>query len=200
VSFPHAPPDVDSDEDDDDVPTVSRWLPVAAFVLSLVGLGISLYLTIDHFRGTPPTCPASGYVDCTKVTTSKFSYLFHIPVSLLGLLFYTGMVAINWPPLWRSRVRAVGWARLAMVVGGVGFVLYLLAAELFSIKAICLWCTGVHIDTFILFVLVVTSFPTMSGGGARWQEWEDGPEDDAGTATDLTGVPFTAGDADPEPR
>jgi len=196
VSSPHLPADGDVEEDHDDVPTVSRWLPVAAFVLSLVGVGISLYLTIDHFRGTPPSCPAKGYVDCLKVTTSKYSYLFHVPVSLLGLLFYTGMVVINWPPLWRSRVRAIGWARLAMVVSGVGFVLYLLAAELFSIKAICLWCTGVHIDTFILFVLVVTSFPTMTGPSAEWQEWEYEAEDDDEDHGDLTVA--TTGADDPE--
>ena len=75
----------------------------------------------------------------------------------------------------------MSWARLAMAVSGVGFVLYLLAAELFSIKAICLWCTGVHIDTFILFVLIVTSFPTMTGSTAPWQEWDDVPEDEAVT-------------------
>ena len=38
-------------------------------------------------------------------------------------------------------------------------------AELFSIKAICLWCTGVHVTTFFLFVLVVVSFPLMSPPG-----------------------------------
>jgi uncharacterized membrane protein len=187
---------VDEDEDHDDVPTVSRWLPVAAFVLSLVGVGISLYLTIDHFQGTLPSCPATGFVDCKKVTTSEYSYLFHVPVSLLGLLFYTGMVAINWPPLWRSPIRAIGWVRLAMVVGGVGFVLYLLAAELFSIKAICLWCTGVHIDTFILFVLVVTSFPAMTSHSAGWQEWEYEDDDGDDDHADFTGA--TTGGDDPD--
>ena len=172
--------DVDVDEGyDDEAPAVPRWLPLAAFGLSLVGLGISLYLTIDHFQGTPPTCPANGFVDCIKVTTSKYSYLFGVPVSLLGLLFYTGLSAINWPAMWRTPVRAVAWLRLAMVVSGVGFVLYLLAAELFSIKAICLWCTGVHVDTFILFVLVVTSFPALSGAAGAEPEWDDEMAEDA---------------------
>ncbi len=33
--------------------------------------------------------------------------------------------------------------------------LYLLWAELFQIHAICLWCTGVHILTFLLFVTLL---------------------------------------------
>ena len=41
-------------------------------------------------------------------------------------------------------------------------VFYLLYAELFSIKAICLWCTAVHAITLLLFVLVVATFPTMA--------------------------------------
>jgi uncharacterized membrane protein len=47
-------------------------------------------------------------------------------------------------------------------VGGMGMVFYLLYAELFSIKAICLWCTAVHVVTFLLFVLVVATFPSMA--------------------------------------
>ena len=85
-----------------------------------------------------------------------------------------------------------------MVVSGVGFVLYLLAAELFSIKAICLWCTGVHIDTFVLFVLVVTSFPAMASHSAAWQEWEYEDDDGDDDHADLTGA--TTGGDDPDGR
>ena len=86
------------------------------------------------------------------------------PVALLGLLFYTAMVGINLPPLWRTGGewgRRIAWARLALAVSGIGFVFYLVYSELFTIKAICLWCTGVHIVTFALFVLIVATFPTM---------------------------------------
>jgi uncharacterized membrane protein len=67
------------------------------------------------------------------------------------------MVVIDVPVLWRTSLQWLAWLRLAMVVGGMGFVVYLVYTELFTIKAICLWCTGVHVVTFLLFVLVVTS-------------------------------------------
>ena len=38
-------------------------------------------------------------------------------------------------------------------MAGIGFVLCLLYAELFTIGAICLYCTSVHVITFVLFVL-----------------------------------------------
>lgn len=146
-------------------PTVRRWWGWAALALSVAGFGDSMYLTIDHFTGTLPVCSASGIVNCAEVTTSAQSEVFGIfPVALLGLLFFTAMVAINVPPLWRRGGevgRLLSWTRLAMVIVGIGMVIYLVSAELFSIKAICLWCTGVHIVTLLLFVLVVATFPTM---------------------------------------
>jgi uncharacterized membrane protein len=159
-----------------------RWRPVAAFLLSLVGFGLSMYLTIEHFQNGHLPCPANTTISCLKVTTSSVAEVFGIfPVALLGLIFYTAMIPIMWPRLWYVRQQWVSWARLAMVVGGMGFVLYLLAEELFSIKAICLWCTGVHVTTFFIFVLVVSSLPSFSGG-ARHSDWvaEDDAEDDAG--------------------
>lgn len=141
-----------------------RWVALA---LSLAGLGDALYLTIDHFRGTLPTCPATGFVNCAKVTTSGESYLFHIPVALLGLVFFALMVAINAPPMWGRRAPWwLAYGRLLLVVGAMGDVIWLLYAELFTIKAICLWCTGVHVITFLLFILVVATFPSMTATGA----------------------------------
>lgn len=145
---------------------VRRWWGWTALVLSVAGFGVSLYLTIDHFTGTLPPCPATSVISCTKVTTSPESEVFGVfPVALLGLLFYTAMVGINLPPLWRTGGawgRRVAWGRLAMAVTGIGMVIYLISAELFSIKAICLWCTGVHAITLVLFVLVVATFPVVS--------------------------------------
>ena len=44
-------------------------------------------------------------------------------------------------------------------------IIYLIIAELFLIKAICLWCTSVHLITFILFVIIVTSSPIVLSPG-----------------------------------
>jgi uncharacterized membrane protein len=58
-------------------------------------------------------------------------------------------------------------ARLALAVIGMGMVLYLLYSELFSIKAICLWCTGVHVVTFLVFLLVAATYPVMAAFSAE---------------------------------
>jgi uncharacterized membrane protein len=136
------------------------WLPLTALVLSLIGLGLSVFLTIEHLQGASHQfagCSDNSVVSCQTVTNSAESKLFGIfPVAELGLLFYLVMVAINSPWAWRSRLRQVAWVRLGSIVAGMAFVLYLLYAELFEIGKICLYCTGVHVVTLLLFALIVS--------------------------------------------
>ncbi|WP_238161879.1 vitamin K epoxide reductase family protein [Kribbella antibiotica] len=131
-------------------------IPWATLAVSALGVLVSAYLTYEHFTaGTTLACPETGVVNCFKVTSSQYSKLFGVPVALLGLLFFIGMVVLSLPALWRTASPWPSRARLAGVTVGVVFVLYLVWAELFRINAICLWCTVVHGLTLILFALVV---------------------------------------------
>ena len=135
---------------------VPLWLQIVTWALSLAGLGVSIYLTIAHFTESALIgCSESGLVNCTKVTTSPQSYVFGIPVAVLGLAFYVFAAAIMSPWGWRWMRREVYLLRLVSVVVGMGFVIYLLYAELFIIGSICLYCTSVHALTFLLFGLTV---------------------------------------------
>lgn len=148
------------------------WRIGLSGLLSLAGLGISIYLTVAHFVGTQIlACSGSGAINCAKVTTSPQSYVFGIPVAVLGLAYYLVMMAINSPWAWRARDRRIHIARLALCFVGIGFVLYLVSAELLVIKAICLWCTGVHIVTFAQLIVVLATVPAMLGWGSEL----DGP-------------------------
>jgi uncharacterized membrane protein len=40
-------------------------------------------------------------------------------------------------------------------VAGILMVLYLIYTELFTLDALCLWCTAVHAVTFLLFVVTL---------------------------------------------
>jgi len=132
-------------------------LPLATWVLSLFALGVSIYLTITHYDSSVSlVCSDKGLVNCAKVTSSSQSMVFGIfPVAVLGLAFYLFMAAINSPLGWRWNRREVKWLRLGSIIVGMGFVLYLIYAELIQIGNICLWCTSVHLATFLLFGLLV---------------------------------------------
>jgi uncharacterized membrane protein len=138
-------------------PGPALWMQLATLALALAGLGVSIYLTIAHYtESTLAGCSETkGLVDCTKVTTSPQSYVFGIPVAVLGLAFYVAAVALFSPWAWRAARREIHLLRIASLVVGIGFVIYLLYAELFIIGSICLYCTSVHVITFVLFVLTV---------------------------------------------
>jgi uncharacterized membrane protein len=157
----------------------NRWLlgmtgiEASTLILSVIGLGVAVYATILHYDSNiQPLCSASGAINCEEVMTSSQSVVFGIfPVAVLGMAFFLFMIAINTPWAWRakfprvldrvggralsSRPGFIRWTRLGSIIVGMGFAIYLIYAELVQIQKICLWCTSVHIITFLLFVIIV---------------------------------------------
>jgi uncharacterized membrane protein len=132
------------------------WLAPSTLALTVVGLGVSVYLTVEHFTNNATlACSIGGVVDCAKVTTSAWSTFMGVPVALLGLVFFLVLLPLVWPSTWRSRAGWLDAARLGWLTVGLGMVLYLVWAELYRIHAICLWCTAVHVLTFVLWMVVL---------------------------------------------
>lgn len=137
------------------------WLQFTTLALAIVGLGLSAYETYAHFNGSHLAgCPTggNGTFNCTAVITSSQSMVFGVvPVAVLGLAFYVVVTALMTPWAWRMQRREVGLLRLVAMVAGMGFVMYLIYAEVVQIQDICEYCTGVHIITFLLFCITVFS-------------------------------------------
>lgn len=145
---------------------VPGWLPALALALTSAGLAVAGYLTAAHY--TEPTllaCPEHGLINCTKVTTSAQSRILGIPVALLGLAFYAAILPLQLPAAWRARASWVHRTRLGATAAGMIFVLYLVYTELFTLDAICLYCTAVHVITLALFATVVIG-TALAGSGA----------------------------------
>jgi uncharacterized membrane protein len=142
---------------------VARWAKVTSLALSLAGLAISVYLTITHFEPQALVCAANSTFNCEAVTSSPQSYFIGVPVAVLGLGQYLVMTALNSPWAWRSRSYALHAARFVLSIVGMVFVLWLVGAELLIINHICLWCTGVHIVTFALVLVLVKVSPGQLG-------------------------------------
>jgi uncharacterized membrane protein len=109
----------------------------AVIVLAVIGTAIAGYLTWVHYAGLHVVCLAGGG-GCEKVQSSDYAALAGVPVALLGLLGYLGILAsVLLLPDEAGRLAA---AFLALV--GFGFSMYLTWAELFRIHAICQWCVA----------------------------------------------------------
>jgi uncharacterized membrane protein len=131
---------------------MSARLRRVMLVLSVIGLGIAIYLTYVHYSGTQPLCTAGG--SCLKVQTSQWSKLVGIPVSLLGLIGYIGIVASLLAPDGEEAQLAT----LGLTLVGFGFSAYLTYRELFSIHAVCEWCASSAVILTLLLIGSVTRY------------------------------------------
>lgn len=140
-------------------PWTPRWVRWSSVVLCLTGLGVDIYLTIQHYfsSAVPLVCSDKGGINCAKVLSSQWSKLFGIPMTDLGVAYFIGMLVLCSAPAWRRPERWVSWLRTLGVVVSMGMVIYLLHAELFDIRAICLYCTVTHVVAFLLFIVVLTA-------------------------------------------
>ncbi len=139
---------------------LANWELSAITVASVVGLGISLYLTAAHYEQVPLACSVSSLIDCGSVTHSAYSEVgaTSFPISALGAIWFvlvgTLAVARTSSAAWREAWAAlVGQSLLA--ASGLVYVLYLVYAEIVQLHRICEWCTGVHLITVLVFLLTI---------------------------------------------
>ena len=134
------------------------WRSLALMGICLVGIGVSIYVAILHYAHVAPVCSDNGPINCLKVLTSPQSVFLGIPLPVYGLVFFIAMFVASIPKLWRTTLWWVPWVRLGMSTVGIIFALRLIYEELFVIRSLCLWCTGVHILSFAMFVIIVTGW------------------------------------------
>ena len=121
-------------------------------VLATVGIAIAGYLTIVHFRESLLVC--SGISDCETVQTSQYAEILGIPVALLGLLCFVALFGLAVVRIIQpERADIVTMIMFVMVVGSIGFYIYLTYLELFVIDAICQWCVA---SSLVMIGMLVT--------------------------------------------
>ena len=98
-------------------------LRTVAIAISVVGIAIAGYLTYVHYAGISPVCEIAH--GCEKVQTSEWSKVAGIPVAVLGLLGYVGILAALLIPGETAATAAAGMALI-----GVGFSAYLTYREM----------------------------------------------------------------------
>jgi uncharacterized membrane protein len=124
-----------------------RTLRILIGVGALLGLAISGYLTYVHYAKLSPVCVGGGGA-CEKVQNSSASELVGIPVAVLGLVGYAGILL---SALIRGEAGRLLGALLA--ISGLAFSLYLTYEELFVIHAVCQWCVASAVIMAILTLL-----------------------------------------------
>jgi uncharacterized membrane protein len=121
-------------------------------VLAVLGAMISAYLTWTHFAGLSPVCTGSGE-GCKTVQSSRYASVVGIPVALLGLVAYGGLIFSA--AVWKAAGIYLGF--LISLVGTL-FSAYLTYLEIFVIGALCQWCLASA--AIMVAALICTSIAT----------------------------------------
>jgi uncharacterized membrane protein len=138
---------------------VTGRLRGASIALAVAGLAIAAYLTYVHYAQLKPVCLASGG-GCETVQSSEWSKLAGVPVALIGLVGYAGILVSLLAPGEAGRL-----ATVALALVGWVFSAYLTYRELFSIHAICQWCVASAVVMTALAILSVARY--LRGDAAR---------------------------------
>lgn len=124
------------------------------FVLSVIGMALSGYLTFSAWSGNQVAFCTEG-AGCDVVLSSRWSTLFGMPTSFWGVLTYALLAAVAW-----NRYADNQW-RWAWVISlfGLLYSLYLTAISYFELKAACPYClTSLGLMT-IIFILTTVQRP-----------------------------------------
>jgi uncharacterized membrane protein len=140
--------------------------------VALAGLGIAAYLTVVHYAGGAPVCAIAH--GCETVQKSAYATLAGVPVALLGLIGYAGILA--------SLLRDDDAGRTAtafLSLLGFGFSAWLTYVEVERLHAICIWCVGSAVCMTLLAALGVFGLAGLPAAGSWNQAAKGNPRKEA---------------------
>ena len=131
---------------------------ILILLLSLLGVGIAIYLTAVHYEHTPLICSTNGLIDCARVLSSSYSLIpgTAVPITIpgLGWCVVSGALAfIGWRLA--SNQQWLSITQLLWSFVGIVSALYLVYVEIVRLHTICAWCTALHVVILCMFLITL---------------------------------------------
>jgi len=133
---------------------MDKWLYRISIGLALLGLAVSIYMTVFKLTDNESMCIGNG--GCSKVNSSSYAEVYGIPVAVFGIGGYGVIVAlINMED--RIKFLKENGTMIVFGLALVGFLLtlYLIYVEVALIHALCPFCLTSQITMTILFILSI---------------------------------------------
>ncbi|HEY8460644.1 MAG TPA: vitamin K epoxide reductase family protein [Blastocatellia bacterium] len=124
-----------------------------ANLVSLVGLGDSIYLTVQHLTGQSVRCTVTA--GCSTVLSSQYATIAGIPTAAFGAVAY--FAAFSLATLAIFGYQRARTALAALVAPMLLMTLWLLYVQTFVLKAFCEYCLLSAGMTMALAALVVAA-------------------------------------------
>jgi uncharacterized membrane protein len=133
---------------------MDKWLYRISVALAVLGLLVSIYMTIYKVTSNNSMCLGSG--DCSTVNASKYSEVNGIPVALIGVLGYAAILAVHY---FENRNRFFKQNGTLIIFGmaltGFLFTLWLIYVEVAILQALCPFCVTSQTAMTLIFIIAV---------------------------------------------
>lgn len=143
---------------------ISKLKLILLMAMSIFGLwASSMVLVIYYYLGQAlPLCPSGTEtwyglaINCNVVLGSRYSQIYGIPLELFAVAYFivnlvlVYLIAFGSESVFRTSLTILfGWRFIGLVI-----VPYLVSVELFILKAICVYCTIMHVAIVVDFIII----------------------------------------------
>lgn len=153
------------------LPWIQRYSRFIIGAIAIVGLILTVYLTISKLSGGEVSCSADAANRCNSVLDSAYAYPLDpqgktgLPLSVFGALAYFTMALFALTPLFinaeknkelrQTLEKYTWWLMLVGSVSMAAFSTYLMYVLAFKIQALCPYCIGSALFSFTLLTLTI---------------------------------------------
>lgn len=133
---------------------MDKWLYRASIALVIVGLLVSIYMTIYKVTSNDSMCLGSG--DCSTVNASIYSEVNGIPVAVVGVFGYLAILGVLLFENRNSFFKQNGTLMIfGMALTGFIFTVWLIYVEIALLKALCPFCVTSQVAMTLIFIMAV---------------------------------------------
>jgi uncharacterized membrane protein len=136
---------------------------IVAALVSLIGLGDAIYLTVQHVTGQSVRCTITS--GCSEVLSSPYAVVRGVPLALIGTLAYFAVFTLSTLAAFQYKLAG----KFLLPIVGLMFLttLWLLYLQAFVIRHFCQFCLLSALVTTTLTVLVFVASKTSPSASVR---------------------------------
>jgi uncharacterized membrane protein len=133
---------------------MDKWLYRISVALAVLGLLVSIYMTVYKLTSNDSMCLGSG--DCSTVNASSYSEVNGIPVAVFGVIGYAAILTVLYLEKRNRFFKQNGTLLIfGMALTGFLFTLWLIYVEFAILKALCPFCVTSQTAMTLIFIIAV---------------------------------------------
>ena len=133
---------------------MDKWLYRISVSLVVVGLLVSIYMTIYKITSNNAMCLGNG--DCSTVNASRYAEVYGIPVATIGIAGYFAILMAHW---YERRDKFFEQYSPMLIFGlaltGFLFTVYLIYVEFALLHALCPFCLTSQVAMTVIFIISI---------------------------------------------